>query len=65
MALSVTIFFDDNNTIGSNVAIDLLNNAVVVDTAVTDDSGSVTFDVDPSTLSSPAVRVNPNPPSAA
>ncbi len=57
MALTVTLFFDDNAPIDSGVNLQLLNNGVVVATALTSGQGQVTFEVDPSTLKQPAVNL--------
>jgi hypothetical protein len=57
MPLTVTIFFDDNTLIDPGVNLQLLSSGNVVATALTANGGTVTFNVDPSTLSSPAVNL--------
>ena len=59
MPLTVTIIFDDNTLIDPGVNLQLLNGGSVVATALTGNNGTVTFNVDPSTLSSPAVNLSP------
>lgn len=60
MPLTVTFFFSDNTPIDAGVNLQLLNNGVVVATALTEAEGQVTFNVDPSTLTQPAVNLAPN-----
>lgn len=64
MSLTVTIIFDDNTLLEPGVNLQLLNGGSVVATALTGSDGTVTFDVDPATLTSPAVNLAPqqNPP---
>ena len=57
MPLTVTIFFDDNTLIDPGVKLQLLSSGSVVATALTGNDGTVKFDVDPSTLKSPAVNL--------
>jgi hypothetical protein len=59
MSLTVTIIFDDNTLIDPGVNLQLLNAGSVVATALTVSGGTVTFDVDPTTLTSPAVNLAP------
>jgi hypothetical protein len=59
MALTVTLFFDDGTRIDAGVNLQLLNAGAVVTSALTDSNGEVTFDVDPSTLTQPAVNLSP------
>lgn len=59
MSLTVTIIFDDNTLIDPGVNLQLLNAGSVVATALTVSGGTVTFDVDPATLTSPAVNLAP------
>jgi hypothetical protein len=67
MPLTVTIFFDDNTPIDQGVNLQLLNGGSVVATALTASDGTVTFNVDPATLTSPAVNLaaQQTPPAAA
>jgi hypothetical protein len=58
MSLTVTIIFDDNTPIDPGVNLQLLSGGSVVATALTGSNGTVTFDVDPSTLTSPAVNLS-------
>ena len=64
MSLTVTILIHDNTPIDPGVNLQLLDGDKVVTTARTAENGMTTFDVDPATLSSPAVRLAPkqNPP---
>ena len=57
MSLTVTIIFDDNTPIEKGVNLHLLDRGNVVATALTGSDGTVTFDADPSKLTSPAVRL--------
>jgi hypothetical protein len=62
MPLTVTIFLDNNTPMDPNVPIDLVSGGQRAATALTDSTGSVFFDVDPATLTNPAVRLNASPP---
>lgn len=57
MTLTVTLFFDDNTPIEPGVNLQLLNSGVAVATALTGGQGQVTFNVDPSTLTQPAINL--------
>jgi hypothetical protein len=57
MPLTVTILFDDNTLIDPGVNLQLLSGGSVVATALTANDGTVTFNVDPATLTSPAVNL--------
>ena len=57
MSLTITIIFADNTPIDPGVNLQLLDDGHVVATALTGRDGTVTFDVDPSTLTSPAVNL--------
>lgn len=58
MSLMVQITFDDNSPIPADVDLQLLNNGSVVSTATTI-SGSVTFNIDPTTLTNAAINLAP------
>ena len=62
MSLTVTILIHDNAPIDPGVNLQLLDGDKVVTTARTADNGMATFDVDPATLTSPAVRLAPQQP---
>ena len=57
MSLTITIIFADNSPIDPGVNLQLLDSGTVVATALTGSDGTVTFDVDPSTLTNPAVNL--------
>ncbi len=57
MSLTITILFADNTPIDPGVNLQLLDSGNLVATALTGRDGTVTFDVDPSTLSSPAINL--------
>ena len=59
MSLSVRIIFADNTLMEEGVTLQLLSGGTVVSIGITDDKGSVTFDVDPSTLMNPAINLAP------
>jgi hypothetical protein len=59
MPLTVTIMFHDDTRFPPGVNLQLLNNGSVVATARSESGGTVTFDVEPSTLTSPAVNLAP------
>lgn len=59
MSLTVTVMFADGSSIGPNVVLQLLNAGVVADTETTNTQGVVTFNVDPTTLTSPAINLAP------
>lgn len=59
MAVTVTILFDDNSLIDPGVNIQLLNAGAVVASALTQSDGTVSFDVDPASLSAPAINLAP------
>lgn len=60
MSLSVSIIFADNTPIDAGVSLQLLSGGAVISTATTDAEGIVTFDVDPGTLTSPAINLAPH-----
>jgi hypothetical protein len=59
MSLRVSIIFADNTPIDAGVNLQLLSDGAVVSTATTDVEGGVTFNIDPSTLTSPAINLAP------
>ena len=59
MSLSVSIVFADGTPLGAGVNLQLLSGGAVVSTGTTDARGAVTFDVDPATLTSPAINLAP------
>lgn len=58
MTLAVTIVFDDNSLIEAGVSFDLLSAGALVTQALTAADGTVTFPVDPASLSGPAIRLS-------
>jgi hypothetical protein len=65
MALNVTIYFADNTPMTQNVMLQLMSAGSPVASAPVGANGVVSFaNVDPGTLSSPAVRLDPVQPSA-
>lgn len=59
MSLTVTILLHDDMPIDAGVNLQLLDGGKIVATARTTGDGIVIFDVDPATLTSPAVNLAP------